>query len=72
MIYIYTQSASEDSGCGLFAYTVYEEFHINLWECSMNGYCYLFFPIQVYITKLTYSAYTVQLEGDSNLVKLSL
>ena len=48
-IYIYIQSASEDSGCGLFAYRIYEEFHINLWECSMYGYCYIFFSIQVYI-----------------------
>ena len=30
-----------------------------------------FFPIQVYMTKLTYRAYIVQLEGNSNLVKLS-
>ena len=45
--YIYisnTQSASEDSGCGLFTYRIYEEFHINLWEFLMYGYCYIFFP----------------------------
>ena len=37
-IYIYIsniQSASKDSGCGLFTYRIYKEFHINLWECSM-------------------------------------
>ena len=43
-IYIYTyvyniQSASEDSGCGLFFYRIYEEYHINLCECWMYGYC---------------------------------
>ena len=27
-----TQSASEDSGCGLFAYRIYEEFHISLYK----------------------------------------
>ena len=44
------QSASDDSGCGLFAYRIYEDFHINQWECSMYGCCYIF-SIQVYITK---------------------
>ena len=29
------QSAPEDSGCGLFAYRIYEEYHINLCERSM-------------------------------------
>ena len=39
-IYIYNiQSASKDSGCGLFFYRKYEEYHINLCECSMYGYC---------------------------------
>ena len=28
-----------DSGCGLFFYRIYEEYHINLCECSMYGYC---------------------------------
>ena len=42
-IYIYFQSASEDNGCGLFVYRIYEAFHINLWEWSMYGYCYIFF-----------------------------
>ena len=37
----------------------------------MYDYCYIF-PIQVYIIKLTYRVYTVQLEENSNLVKLSL
>ena len=64
------QSTSEDNGCGLFAYRIYEEFYISLWECSMYGYRYIF-SIQVYITKLTYRAYTVQLEGNSTLLKLS-
>ena len=71
--YIYNiQSASEDSGCGLFAYRIYEEYQINLCECSMYGYCYISFSFQVYITKLTNRAYIVQIEGNSNLVKLSL
>ena len=35
----------------------YKEFHINLWECSMNGYYYIYFPMQVYITKLIYRAH---------------
>ena len=33
-IYIYIsniQSVSEDDGCGLFAFRIYEEFYINLW-----------------------------------------
>ena len=46
-IYIYyisnIQPASEDSGCGLFAYRLYEEFHVNLWECSIYANCYIFF-----------------------------
>ena len=74
-IYIYIrdiQSTSEDSGCGLFVYRIYEEYHINLSECSMHGYCYISFSFQVYITKLTYREYIVQLEGTPNLVKLSL
>ena len=65
------QLVSEDSGCGLFVHRIHEEFHINLQECSMYGYCYVF-PIQVYITQLTYRAYTMQLAGNSNMVKLSL
>ena len=52
------KSASEDNACGLFAFRIYEEFHINLWECSMYGYCYIF-PIQLYIIKLTYRVYTM-------------
>ena len=70
-IYIYIQSASEDNRCGLFTYRIYEELHINLWECSIYGYCYIF-PIKVYIIKLTYRAYTMRLNENSNLVKLSL
>ena len=58
-IYIYIKSASENSGCGLFANRIYEEYHINLWECSMNGYCYISFSFQVYITKLTNQTYAV-------------
>ena len=37
-IYIYIsniQSASEDYGCGLFVYRVYERFHINIWETNI-------------------------------------
>ena len=75
-IYIYNQPASEGSEIGLFAYRISEEFHINLWECSMYGYCYTFcccfFSIQVYITKRTYRAYRVLLKGKSNLVTLLL
>ena len=44
-LYLYTaviSSASEDNGCRLFVYRIYEVFHINLWECSMYGYCYIF------------------------------
>ena len=37
----------------------------------MYGYCYIY-PTQVYIRKLTYRDYTVQLEEKLNLVKLSL
>ena len=49
----YIQLTSEDNGCGLSAYTLNEGFQMNLWECSMNGYCYRFF-----YPKLTYRAYT--------------
>ena len=70
-IYIYIQLVSEDSGCGLFVYKIYEEYYINLCECSMYSYCSITFSFQVYITKLTYRAYIVQLEGNSNLVILS-
>ena len=32
-MYIYNiQAVSEDNGCGLFAYRIYEEFHVNLRE----------------------------------------
>ena len=44
--YIYLsniQAASKDSGCGLFMYRIYEGYPINLWECSLYGYCYIFF-----------------------------
>ena len=68
-IYIYIQSAFEDSGCGLFAYRIYGVYHINLYECSMYGFCYISFSFLVYITKLTYRVYAVLLEGNSNLVK---
>ena len=39
-IYIYynlsnIQSASESSGCGLYTYWIYEEFHVNLCDCLM-------------------------------------
>ena len=44
---------------------------INLWEFSMYGYCYTLL-IQVYIIKLTDRPYTMQLEENSNPVKLSL
>ena len=47
----------------------YEEFHINLLEYSVYSYCYIF-SIKVYMIKLRYRAYTMQLEGNSNLVKL--
>ena len=40
------ESASEDSGCGLFANRIYKEFRINLWECSMYGYL-LFFNLKL-------------------------
>ena len=57
-IYIYilviSSQRPKTMGVGLIAYRIYEEFHINLWECSMHGNCYIF-PIQVYIIKLTYS-----------------
>ena len=46
-IYIYIsniQSASEDSECGLFLYTIYDKYHINLCECSMYGSCYITQP----------------------------
>ena len=59
-IYIYIQSASEDSGWGLFAYTIYEEYQINLCDCSMYGHRYISFSFQLYIIKLTYRAYKVQ------------
>ena len=36
------QSASQDYGCGLFVYRIYEGFHINLREYSMYGYCCVF------------------------------
>ena len=52
------QSASEDNGCGLFAYRINEEFHINLWECLMYANCYIF-SIQVDITNLTYRGKTI-------------
>ena len=52
------QSVPEYNGCGLFVYRIYEEFHINLWVCSMFRFCYLFL-IQVYIKLLA----TV-VEGD--------
>ena len=42
-IYVYIQLASKDYGSGLFMYSVYEGFHINLRDCSMYGYCYKFF-----------------------------
>ena len=40
------QSPSKDNRCGFFMYRIYEEFHINLWECSMFGYFYIF-PINL-------------------------
>ena len=59
-IYIYIciyinniQSVSEDSGCGLFMYRIYDKYHINLCECLMYGYCCISFSFQGYITKLT-------------------
>ena len=39
--YIYLQSASKDSRCGLFLYRVYEEYRINLCKCLMYCYCYI-------------------------------
>ena len=71
-MYIYVsniQSACEESGWGLLVHRIYEEYHI--YECSMYDYCYISFSSQVYITKLIYRAYTVQLEENSNLFKLS-
>ena len=38
---MYIQSASEDRGRGLFLHRIYEEYHINLCECSIYGYCYI-------------------------------
>ena len=38
-------SASEDSGCGLLLYRIYEEYHINLSECSMYGCCYITYSL---------------------------
>ena len=58
-IYIYIidiQSASEDNGFGLLWYRIYEVFHINLCECSMHGYFYIFL---FRFIKLTYRTYTV-------------
>ena len=55
-MYVYIsniQSAYKERKFVLFVYRIYKEFHINLWECSMNGYCYMFFSIKVYILKLT-------------------
>ena len=69
-LFIYKSYIHEDNGCGLFTYRIYKEFHINLWECLMYGY--YIFPIQVYIIKLTYIAYSMQLEENTNLVNLSL
>ena len=44
------QLAPEDCWCGFFTYRIHEEFHINLWECSMHG-CYnqnwLFFVLKL-------------------------
>ena len=37
----------------------------------MYGYRYIF-PLQVYIIKLIYKAYSMQLEENSNLFKFSL
>ena len=51
-IYIYVcvcvcdiQSATEDSGCELFFYRIYEEYHINLGGCSMYCYCYIAYSL---------------------------
>ena len=33
---------SKEFGCEIFVYRIYESFHINLWECSMYGYYYVF------------------------------
>ena len=41
-------SAFEGTGCGLFAYKIYEEFHINQWECLMYGYYYIFPYVGLY------------------------
>ena len=40
------QSASEDRGCGLFLYIIYKDYHINLCECSMYGYCYIPYSLE--------------------------
>ena len=37
----------------------------------MYGYYYIL-PIQIYMIKFTYKACTIQLEENSNVVKLSL
>ena len=38
-LFSHIQSASEDSGCGLFLYRIYEEYHINL---SLSVYIYIY------------------------------
>ena len=31
-----------------YSHIEYEEYHINLCECSMYGYCYIIYSLQVY------------------------
>ena len=54
-IYIYISSRpSKNIRCVLFMYRIYEEFHINQWECSMYSLCYIFL-FQVFKIRLTSS-----------------
>ena len=66
-IYIYMsniQSPSKDNGWGLFAFKIYEEFHINLCECLMYGlllytlslvlYIYIYIFTHIYTHTHTY------------------
>ena len=64
------QSVSEDSGCGLFVYRIYEEYHKSLWVLNVRLLLHLFFLPGLY--NKTHIQSLVQLEGNSNLVKLSL
>ena len=58
-ICIYIQSASEDNGCRLFFYRIYEEYHINLCEYLMYGCCKSLIPSQGYDKIHIQSVYSV-------------